>query len=361
MADKRWEDGIFGKVATSDWIDIGAVVPTRQNDPIDGLFGDEKTDNLVAHWEYIASEYQIPVMAQFHGFDTESKKTFRIPIDNKNIEKGLIKVKLDQSERLRALMNRGVQGDERLYNYVLEDGVRLADQVITRTKVAKNEVMATGTVTIKENNLDLTVDYGVPAAQKALTLNLNTAADISAQIQSFVDDAADVGVTITGMMTSRKNITKMRNNEKLQKAINGNIGVGALLSNSALTAYLNEEFGINNIITNDLMYGAEGNIDPATGRPVITQKRYYPADKVTFFASNPNGRLGTGLWGNPPEVDLGRFYPVSTSAVSPYVFITQWAETDPAVLWTKASSLFMPVLYNPNSLFIASVTDVTPA
>jgi hypothetical protein len=32
-------------------------------------------------------------------------------------------------------------------------------------------------------------------------------------------------------------------------------------------------------------------------------------------------------------------------------------ETDPAVLWTKASGLFMPVLYNPDSLFIATVAD----
>ena len=39
--------------------------------------------------------------------------------------------------------------------------------------------------------------------------------------------------------------------------------------------------------------------------------------------------------------------------------ITQWAEKDPAVLWTKASALFMPVLFNPGSLWIA--TDSTPA
>jgi hypothetical protein len=33
-------------------------------------------------------------------------------------------------------------------------------------------------------------------------------------------------------------------------------------------------------------------------------------------------------------------------------------EKDPAVLWTKASTLFMPVLYNPNSIFPATVKDV---
>ena len=356
----NWEDKIFGKVAKEDWLDVGAQVPTRQNDPIDGLFGDEKTDNLVAHWENIASEYQIPMMAQFHGFDTEAKTTFRVPIDSYNIEKGLIKVKINQSERLRALMNRGVVGDEALYNYVLDDGIRLADQVITRTKVAKNELMATGKVTIKENNLNLTVDYGVPAAQTSLTLNVHPDADVLAQIQTIIDTAANAGITINGIMTARANVTKMRKNSALQKAINGNIGAGALITNSALTEFLNEEFGINQIITNDLQYGADAS-GVETGRPTIVQKRYYPSNKITFFATNPGGKMGVGLWGNPPEVDAGKFHEVSGSAVSPYVYIMQWMETDPAVLWTKASGLFMPVLYNPKSLFIASVTETQPA
>lgn len=352
----RWEDNIFGKVSRADWLDIGSQVPTRQSDPIDGLFGDQKTDNLVAQWESIASEYQIPVMAQFHGFDTESLKTFRVPIDTHNIEKGLIKVKINQSERLRALTRAGVQGDQALYDYVLNDGIRLADQVITRTKVAKNELMATGKVTIKENNLDLTVDYGVPAAQTSFTFDLSSEADVASQIQAVIDYATEKGITITGMMTSSKNLTKMRNNVKLQAAINGNIGAGAQLRRSQLEAYFADEFGINTVVTNDLSYGANAVIG-ADGRPSIEQKKYYPQNKITFFAANPGGRLGIGLWGDSPEADAAGYFNVGGSQVSPYVYIMQWMETDPAVLWTKASSLFMPVLYNPNSLFIATVAD----
>ena len=350
----RWEDNIFGKVSKQDWLDVGVQIPTRQNDPIDRLFGDDKTDNLVASWESIASEYGIPMMAQFHGFDTEAQKTFRIPIDTHNIEKGLIKVKINQSERLRALNRAGVQGDDRLYDYVLNDGIRLADQVITRTKVAKNELMATGKVTIKENNLDLTVDYGVPAAQTAYSIDLSVNADIPSQIQAIIDDATDKGVILSGMMTATKNLTKMRNNVALQKAINGNIGAGALLTRSELETYLSDEFGLDTIVTNDLTYGADAVIGE-DGRPVVTQKKYFPQNKITFFATNPGGRLGTGLWGDSPEADAAGFYNVGGSTVSPYVYIMQWMETDPTVLWTKASSLFMPVLYNPNSLWIATV------
>ena len=356
MPSTRWEDNIYGKVTKQDWIDVGAQVPTRQNDPVDRLFGDTKTDNLVAMWESIASEYSIPVMAQFHGFDTESLKTFRIPIDTHNIEKGLIKVKINQSERLRALTRAGVQGDQRLYDYVLQDGIRLADQVITRTKVAKNELLATGKVTINENDLALTVDYGVPESQTGFTLDLTIDADIVSQIQAIIDEATDKGVTLNGIVTSTKILTKIRNNKYLQTAINGTYGVGAQLSRSQVESYFSDEFGINTIITNDLTYGS-GAIIGADGRPSITQNKYFPQNKVTFFASNPGGKLGTGLWGDSPEADASGFFDVSGSTVSPYVYIMQWMETDPAVLWTKASGLFMPVLYNPNSLWIATVND----
>lgn len=352
MEQMTWENGIFGMVPKEEWLNMDFRV-TRPNDPVDALFGDERTENLVARWRSIAAEYQIPVMAQFHGFDTESKTTFRIPIDTHNIEKGLIKVKINQSERMRELVRSGVQGDK-MMNYVIEDGIRLADQVATRTKVAKNEVMATGKVTIHENDLDLTVDYGVPSENTAFTLDLSPDADIPSQIQEVVDKAAGSGTVITGMMTSRLNITKMRNNGALQTAINGNIGAGALIRASSLSAYLEEEYGISRIITNDLTYGASAVLGD-NGRPVVTTKRYYPDNKVTFFAANPSGLLGVGLWGDPPEVDAGQFMSVSQSEVSPYIYISQWMETDPAVLWTKASALFMPVLYNPNSLFIATV------
>ena len=356
MATQLWEDEIFGKVRTQDWIDVGSQTPTRQNDPVDTLFGDEKTDNIVARWETLAAEYQLPVMAQFHGFDTEARTTFRTPIDTHNIEKGLIKVKINQSERLRTLMKSGVQGDQQLYDYVLNDGIRLADQVVTRTKVAKNELMATGKITIKENNLNLTVDYGVPVAQTQYTLDFSDDAtsDIPTQIQAIIDAATEKGMSINGMYTSSKMLTKLRKDANIQKMINGNIGAGALVTRAQLEAFFADEWGINQIIVNDLKYIADWSIDETTGRPTTTSKRYFPDDVVTFFVANPGGRMGTGLWGDTPETDMNGFYPNGNSEVSPYVTISQKMEWDPAVLWTKASGLFIPVLYNPESLFIAT-------
>ena len=353
----KFEDNILGFVPKAEWLDVGFNV-TRPNDPIDGLFGDIRTNNLVAQWESIAAEYQVPMMAQFHGFDTEAQQTFRIPVDTHNIEKGLIKVKINQSERMRALLRAGVQNEE-LYDYVLNDGIRLADQVITRTKVAKNELLATGKVTIKENNLDLVVDYGVPAGQLDYTIDTGVGANVAANeaFEDIITAAISAGNAINGMVTSRAVLNKLRKCGVIQKAINGNNMLGVLVSNADLRAYLSEEYGIDNVIINDLTYGIPGA--EVSGRPHVTAQRYFPANKIAFFSANANGKIGDGLWGDPPETDVAQFMDVNASGESPYVFISQWSEKDPAVLWTKASALFMPVLYNPNSLFVANVVETT--
>ena len=350
MAEK-----FYGLIPQEEWLDVGFQV-NRPNDPLDGLVGDLRTNNIIAKWQSIAAEYQTSIMAQFHAFDTESQKTIRVPVDAHNIKKALIKVKIDQSELLQEYIDNGVQGDQELKDYILNDGIRLAEQVFTRSKVAKAEMLATGKMTIKENNLDLPVDYGVPASHISFELDLSPEADISSQIQDIIDAADDVGVKLTGFITSRKNITKMRRNAALQKEINGNLGAGVLIGQSALRAHLEEEYGLGRIVTHDLTYGADAKIG-SDGRPAITRKRYFPDNKISFFAANPAGYVGTGLWGDPPEVRLSGFYSVNASGVAPYVYVTQKMEWDPAVLWTKASGLFMPLLYDPNSLWIATVKD----
>jgi hypothetical protein len=349
-------ENVLGMVSEPDLLTTRFNI-TRPNDPIDGLFDDELTDNLVARWNYIANEYQLPQMAQFHAFDTVAQKSVRAPIDQRSIEKGLIKVKRNTSELLYELQGRGVSTEQALYDYVMEDINTLADEVVTRTKVAKNELMATGHVTIDENNVKTTVDYGVPEENISLSLDFGRGAakSIPDQLQDLVDRAGDNGVQLSGMLCARSTLSKLRQNTEIQKAINGNSMAGVLVSRSSLESFLEAEFGIDRIITNDLSYSTPYT-EGSNGRPVVHQKRFYPKDKITFFGTGNGMTLGRGLWGIPPEEQIARFEQVGQSGENPYVFMTQWAEKDPAVVWTKASGLFMPVLYNPYSLYVATVT-----
>lgn len=353
----KFVNQVLGMVSPSDLLNTGFMIQ-RPADPLEGLFNDVQTDNLVATYHTLAAQYQIPQMAQFHAFDVPAQKSIPAPITEHNVEKGLIKVKRNTSELLRQLLGRGVNVEDQLYMHVMDFAGDLADQVVTRAKVARAEVMATGKVTIKENGADITVDYGVPAANTSLTLDFGAGAtsDVPTQIQAIVDSAADAGVTLTGIVTSRSTLTKLRKDAAVQKAINGVNMTGVLVSNAALRAWLDDEYGIGTVITDDLSYSTPYTIGN-DGKPVVNSKRYYPKNKITFFGTGNGMRLGSSLWGVPPETEIGRFYDVAGSSVSPYVYITQWAESDPAVLWTKASALYMPVLFNPNSLYIATVTE----
>lgn len=354
----KFLNNTLGMVQPADLLTTGFQI-SRPADPLENLFDDQQTSNLVATYHTLAAQYQIPQMAQFHAFDVPAQKSIPAPIDEHNVEKGLIKVKRSTTELLRQLTRRGVTVEEELYNYVMDFAADLADQVVTRAKVARAEVMATGKMTIKENGIDVTVDYGVPAANLALTLDFGAgaAADIPTQIQTIVDNAAEVGVTITGMVTARGVLTKLRQNTAVQKAINGVNMEGVLVSNAALRAWLSDEYGITTVTTDDLSYSTPYTIG-SDGRPVVSSKRYFPKNVCTFYGTANGMKLGSSLWGVPPEEELGSYYATaSTSTQSPYVYMTQWAETDPAILWTKASALYIPVLYNPNSLYVAKVIE----
>lgn len=356
MAIINWESGIFGMIPRDEWLSIPFTPPTIATDPIDTLFSNEKTDNIVAKWNSISYDQLIPSMAQYHAFDTEAKKTARPVLENHMVEKGLIKVKLNQSERLQALTRDGVRGDDAIYREVLNDAVRLARQVDTRVRVAKNELLATGAITIAENGLNANIDFGVTADQKAFTIDLAKTADIPAAIQAIIDAAREKGVILNGMVLSGRNMTKMRSNTAIQVANSGTQRSGALLSNSELRAYLSDEFGLTNIVVQDNIYNANNEQVGEDGKLIVTTRRYFPHEKITFFATQPNGRIGIGLYGDPPSV-VNPMISANTNGVSPFVYIDQWTERDPAVLWTRASALFIPVLYNPSTLYIATATD----
>lgn len=93
MQIPSFENNIFGLIPKEEWLDVGFNV-SRPNDPVDALFPDEYSENLVAKWQEIANQYQLPVMADFHSFDSRTNIATRIPVDTHSIEKGLIKVKI---------------------------------------------------------------------------------------------------------------------------------------------------------------------------------------------------------------------------------------------------------------------------
>lgn len=315
----------------------------------DTLFPDVKTQSLQAEYLRLASGASLPVIASVHAFDTEAEIASRPALDKVTVEKLLIKRKINQTEKVRLLLNNGVGTDAQIVQYVFDDMGRLADAVKARTELAKMEVLSTGKMTIEENNLTMSVDYLVASENTGFSFDWSAAdADILGDIQEVVDVAAEKGQAITGIVVSSKVLRQMRQDSKIQTFIFGTAGAGTLATKSQLQGLFAEQFGFSEINVNDMRYGQED----AAG--VIATKRFFPEDKISFISKAANGSVGTGLWGvTPEEEELGQY---TEKSAQQYITLTQWATPDPVAVWTKASGLFIPVLPNPDGLFIATVT-----
>ena len=315
----------------------------------DRIFPDQKTANLKAEYLRLAEGANIPVMATVHAFDTEAEIGTRPVFDKTEVEKLLIKRKINQTERVRLLTENGVYADDAIVRYVFDDMRLMAEAVKTRTEVAKMEVVATGKMTIRENNLNLTVDYGVPTKNTGYKIDFGADADIIGQIQAIADAAAESGNALTEIVTSNKILRKLAANKGIQTLIYGTVGAGTYVPAERIRALFAELFGFGTITTNDLRYKTQ------TASGVETTKRFFPDDRMAFLSNGTAASFGVGLWGvTPEEAELGQY---SEKSADQYITITQWATPDPVAVWTKASGVFIPVVPNPNGLFVAADTS----
>jgi len=341
---------ILSLISNADRLDFSQNLSVaRPNYLGDRLFPDMKTQNFAAEYLRLASGATIPVMATVHALDTEAEIGSRPVFDKTRVEKLLIKRKINQTERVQLLEESGVNVDDSVVRYVFDDMRLMADAVKVRTEVAKMEVLATGKMTINENHLAFDVDYGVPSENTAYNLNLGPDADIIGQIQVIADAAADNGGALTEMVVSNKVLRKLAANKGIQTAIFGSAGQGTYVPIDRLQTLFGELFGFSAITTNDLRY----KIQRANGAE--DTKRFFPDNKLSFISSGSGASFGTGLWGVTPEEKA--YGPWAEKSADQYITLTQWATPDPVAVWTKASGLFIPVLPNPNGLYIA--TDTT--
>lgn len=315
----------------------------------DRIFPDQKTQNLKAEYLRLAEGANIPVMATVHAFDTEAEIGTRPVFDKTEVEKLLIKRKINQTERVRLLTENGVYADDAIVRYVFDDMRQMADAVKVRTEVAKMEVLATGKMTIKENNLNMTVDYGVPTKNTGFKIDFGPDADIIGQIMAVADAAAESGNALTEIVTSTKILRKLAANKGIQTLIYGTVGAGTYVPAERIRSLFAEMFGFGVITTNDLRYKTQ------TARGNEATKRFFPEDKMAFLSNGTASSFGVGLWGvTPEEADYGQY---NDKSMDQFITITQWATPDPVAVWTKASGVFIPVVPNPTGLFIAADTS----
>lgn len=297
------------------------------------LFPAIKTDDLDVSIAQLVEGGNVPVMAQIHSFDSEARIGERPNFEVKNYTKLLIKEKINQTERIRQFLKYAP--DNKVKQFVFDDAANLISRVLTRAEVATMEVLGTGQATYIENNVNLTVNYGVKTGNFVATWSDPTA-DILGDIETAIAERASRGYTTERAITSSKVIGYMLANN----AIKGYWANKAEpLTKSRLLTWLNDNYGIE-FVVNDAVY--------KTALSDTTTKRFYPENAVTFLSTRT--AVGQGMFGYTPE-ELA----LPETSEKNFVTVTQWFEEDAVAVWTKASALYVPVLKDSNSISIYTV------
>ncbi|WP_347036760.1 major capsid protein [Blautia obeum] len=306
---------------------------------LDTIFPDTKTQYLKAEYYRLMSGQRLPEVAFVHALDTEAEIGTRPGFEKVLTEKLFIKRKINQSERLRQAIENGVPDNEALKNFVFDDAANLFESVVARANVMKGQFLSTGAVTVKENHVDMGIDYGVPTTAKVTLTNWATPeADIMGDIQKMVTVAEDNGYVVNKALTSLKMINYMRNNTAMQTAVLGAANK-RLLTKQELANLLMQEYAITIDRCDEKFRFRKADGSLKTGR-------YFKEDVFTLYEADANGSFGTGLWGvTPEELEYRQFIQEENRS---FVTLSMWATQDPVAVWTKASGMFVPVAPKAN-------------
>ena len=325
--------------------EVLSYVRDREYKPLLGetLFPERKQPSLKL--DQLSGGSRIPIAASIHDFDTEAEIGSRIA-NKQELELSLIKRKLQLKETdIIALENPRTPAEQAyLVCQVYNDIDSLVAGVRARVEAMRMEVLAAGQVTVKENGLNFTLDYHVPAEHKeALTgtnVWTNENSDPLADIERWID-ALDTKPTRA--LTSRKIYRALATHPKIIAAIFGKDS-GRVVSQADLDAFM-ETHGYPVIRTYDEKY----KVQEADG--TYTTKKYFPENKFAMFNDD---LLGETLYGpTAEETRLTRDPAVDTSLVG-NVLASVYDETrDPVGTWTKAVATALPSFAAADEVFQA--------
>ncbi|KRL39916.1 major capsid protein [Liquorilactobacillus nagelii] len=307
----------------------------------DSLFEPKKVNSLTV--DVLNRQNRVPVIASVAAFDAEAEIGSR-EASKKVEELALIKRKMKISEKdLYAMLNPRTPAElTYLKSHVFNDFDVLNQGILARVEKMTFDVLSTGkTILADENNkLNISLDYGVPAAhQEALSgtsLWDTDTADIIKDITRWCD-ALDV--TPTRALTSRKVYRAITTNAKVLQAVFGT-------STRALGQAEFDQFmqlqGLPIIRTYDQKYkDGSGN-----------SYRYFPENRIVLMNDDP---LGNKLFGPTPE-ELAQFNgDVQLNSVGNVYDMIYTEDKDPVITWEKASAVALPAFAAADEVFQAQV------
>lgn len=297
-------------------------------------------DDLV--YRYTRGGDSLLSAAPFRSYDAESSIAGRAGVTRVSGELPPIsrKIVLGEYDRLRRFANP----DAGIQQAILSDVERVTRQIAARLEVARGDALVNGSVTINENGVVASVDFGRDAsmAVTAGTLWSNTgSADPIQNITDWTQAYVDLNGQPPGvLLTSTKNRGYLLRNAAI-RALAGNInGVPTQIDPLSLNRIL-DSYDLPQIQVYDVKYDVAG-----TATRVIAENIALllppPVDTDDFNGTD----LGATFFGTTAE-SLDASYGLQAGEEAGIVAGSYRSE-DPIALWTKAAAIALPVLANAN-------------
>jgi hypothetical protein len=310
----------------------------------ESLFPEVKRQSL--EFDLIKGAKRIPVIASVHAFDTEAEIGSR-EASKMALELALIKrkMKIDEKDIIAIEKPRDASEQQYLMQNVFNDIDVLVAGVKARVEAMRMEVLANGTITLAENGLSATIDYGVPAENKealaGTSLWTDTAnSDPIADLERWADT---LNGSASRALTSKKVLNALMRHPKVVGALYGN-GTQRIPTRQELNAFL-QQHDLPVIGVYDNKYRKQN----ANG--TYTQSRYFPENKFVMFG---DGALGESIYGpTAEEIRLTRDPSVETSKVGNVLAMVYEENLDPVSTWTKAVATALPSFPAADEVFQA--------
>lgn len=350
----------FVDPATLTGLIRGALVDLEENRfTLSSVLPNEGLADGALDFSYLRGQGRLAEAGVFRAFDTESPLIRREGLSREYGEVLPISHKLTIGERDWLQLKR-LSGQEEVLRFIRKDVSHLAQTIGARIEMARADALWNGKVTINENGLKATADFGRDAAA---TLDFATASQWGGTARTAwtdhanstpIDDFQIIGDNYEALNGVRPARVKMSTwlfshlirSAQLQAYAYPLVSSGERprLTDAQATSVLSE---FSNSIPAIELYDAKVDVaNPTTG--VRETKRISPADRLLFLPGGVDEGydLGATYFGQPAEVDLEEYAAVAGEV--PGLVAGQWHKNDPVSRWTHAAAIVMPALRDAN-------------
>lgn len=268
--------------------------------------------------------------ATYRTFDAESPIGARPGMSETIIKLPPIsqKVRLSEYDRLRM---QNVSSDV-LVSAVLDDADRLTQNVAARIELARSEALFAGSITLAENGVNATIDFGRTGSHDA---SAGTVWSTSASAKPISDLLAardlirDAGGEPDVIVMNSSVYAEMIATDQVKNLASSNGVNPSIVSDATMSSILTA-----NGLPPVKVYSAKVKVSGSATKIVAD-------DKVIMYDRDGLGDTFSGVTAEQLELDNLR-------SMEPGIVALATKEWDPVSVWTKAAAIALPVLANPD-------------